>query len=87
MRGKLFLIDGLIVPGNSGGPVLLPAGESFGQNLTGGQFAIRMTQNNRIIGIVSSINGPSGLTFAYSSDYIDELIESVLKATSSKPGN
>jgi len=87
VRGKLFLIDGLIVPGNSGGPVLLPAGELFGQDLTSGKFQIRMTQKNRIIGIVSSGLGPSGLTYAYSSDYIDELIKSLLKTTSSKPVN
>lgn len=87
VRGKLLLIDGLIVPGNSGGPVLLPAGQSFGQDLTSGLFQIRMTKNNRIIGIVSSGLGPSGLSYAYSSDYIHELIESLMKATSSKPGS
>jgi len=87
VKGKLFLIDGLIVPGNSGGPVLLPAGQSFGQDSTSGLFQMRMTQNNRIIGIVSSGLGPSGLTFAYSSDYIDELIKSLLKTASNKPSN
>jgi hypothetical protein len=86
LRGKLLLVDGLIVPGNSGGPVLLPAGESFGQDSTSGQFQIRMTKNNRIIGIVSGTLGPSGLSVAYSSDYADELIEFLLKGTSGKPG-
>jgi hypothetical protein len=84
LRGKLLLVDGLIVPGNSGGPVLLPAGESFGRDSTTGQFQIRMTTSNRIIGIVSSILGPSGLSIAYSSDYIDELIEALLKRSGTK---
>jgi len=86
LRGKLLLVDGLIVPGNSGGPVLLPAGESFGRDSITGQFQIRMTKSNRIIGIVSSTLGPSGLSVAYSSDYIDELIEVLLKRNEAKPG-
>ena len=86
LRGKLLLVDGLIVPGNSGGPVLLPAGESFGHDSTTGQFQIRMTKSNRIIGIVSGTLGPSGLSVAYSSDYADELVEVLLKHNGAKPG-
>lgn len=85
LRGKLLLVDGLIVPGNSGGPVLLPAGLSFGRDSTTGLFQIRMTKSNRIIGIISTILGPSGLSVAYSSDYIDELIGTLLKSTRTKP--
>ncbi len=48
-------------------------------------FKIRMTKSNRIIGIVSGTLGPSGLSVAYSSDYIDELIEVLLKSTRTKP--
>jgi hypothetical protein len=85
VRGKLLLIDGLIVPGNSGGPVVLPAGGRFGHDSASGKFQIRMSNSSRIIGVVSSILGPSGLSIAYSTDYVNELIESLLKTTSSKP--
>jgi hypothetical protein len=77
VRGKLFLIDGLIVGGNSGGPVMLPAGPILGFDPVSKQSVIRTTQQNRILGIVSSGWAQSGLVFAYSGDYVKPLMESL----------
>jgi hypothetical protein len=73
VRGKLLLVDGLIVPGNSGGPLLLPAGGTLGQD-TAGTLQIRHRGNSRIVGIISSVLGPSGLANAYGTDYILETL-------------
>ena len=77
IRGKLFLIDGLIVGGNSGGPVLLPAGGAFGVDPATGVSALRFTKDNRILGIVSSGWAEAGLAIAYSGDYVLPLIDAL----------
>jgi hypothetical protein len=78
--GKLLVVDGLIVPGNSGGPVILPSELKVRREPDSNQlqFADKQTQNY-VIGIVSMGLGASGLTLVYSSDYILELIENFVR--------
>jgi S1-C subfamily serine protease len=75
VEGKLLIIDGLIVGGNSGGPVILPAGVRFKFDEKSGYKYSKGPQENLVIGIVSSTLGASGINVVYSSDYIKELIE------------
>ena len=76
-EGKFLLVDGLIVPGNSGGPVVL----------VGGVFTRRDPKTNQleftdkpipnyVVGIVSTGLGQSGLTIVLSSDYLLDLLDS-----------
>jgi len=76
MEGKFLLIDGLIVGGNSGGPVVLPSELAIRRNPKTNkvEFGSEM-KKNYVIGIVSSALGPSGLSVCLSSDYILEMIE------------
>lgn len=68
LHGKLILIDGYIVGGNSGGPVFTPRYISATDAKTkSGQF-------NYIIGIVSSVYNNTGVSLIYSADYIKDLI-------------
>ena len=79
LEGKLLIIDGLIVPGNSGGPVLLPAVVKTRINPETGKFEHWPTPSyNQVIGILSANFGPSGLSVSYSSDYIVEMIDNML---------
>lgn len=83
VEGKLLLVDGLIVGGNSGGPVILPYGIKTRVNPETGQFEyLKEPIKNLVIGIVSSVLGPSGLSIAFSSDYIGELIDLYIDETS-----
>jgi len=74
VRGKLLLIDGLLVPGNSGGPVILPGAGAIGTDPKTGLVTIKSAGSSKILGVVSAGLGPSGLAYAYSTDYINELI-------------
>jgi hypothetical protein len=74
-RGKLLLIDGLLVGGNSGGPIVLPGVGAQGVDLETGQIKVRMSGSSRIIGIVSNKTSPDGLVIAFSSDYVRSLID------------
>jgi hypothetical protein len=76
IEGMILAIDGLIVGGNSGGPVVLPVETKIRRDPKTKQlqFATEATKNY-VIGIVSSVLGPSGVNIAYSSDYIKDLIE------------
>ena len=64
-RGKLFLIDGLLVGGNSGGPIVLPGVGAHGVDLETGQTKARISGSSRIIGIVSNKTSPDGLVIAF----------------------
>ena len=69
---KYFLVDGLIIPGNSGGPVLSPIINTFYEN---GQIYYQDPPiQNRILGIVSYIKPNTGICTVYAADYILELI-------------
>jgi S1-C subfamily serine protease len=85
IKGKLLVIDGLIVGGNSGGPVLLPSEikSRLDPNTNQVQFTAEPVRNF-VIGIVSSNLGPSGVNIAFSSDYILEVIDLFLSENYTK---
>jgi len=86
--GKLLIIDGLIVPGNSGGPVLLPSVIKTRINPeTGGWEHWNKPCDNQVIGILSGNFGPSGLSYSYSSDYIVEAIDNFLSRKGLHPAS
>jgi len=79
LSGKLLIVDGLIMPGNSGGPVVIasviktridPKTKKF-QHWT-------QPSNNQVIGILTGGFGSSGLSYSYCSDYIVETIDQFL---------
>ena len=76
IEGKILAIDGLIVGGNSGGPVVLPIETKVRRDPKTKQlqFGTEATKSF-VIGTVSSVLGPSGVNIAYSSDYVQDLIE------------
>jgi S1-C subfamily serine protease len=79
IEGKILAVDGLIVGGNSGGPVVLPIETKVRRDPKSNQlqFATEATKNY-VIGIVSGVLGSSGVSIVYSSDYVRELIEQYL---------
>ena len=84
--GKLLIIDGLIVPGNSGGPVLLPSVIKTRINPKSGALEHwTKPSKNQVIGILSGNFGPSGLSYSYSSDYIVEAIDKFLAREGLRP--
>lgn len=86
LEGKLLIIDGLIVPGNSGGPVLLPSLIKTRINpVTGKWEHWTKPSDNQVIGILSGNFGRSGLSFSFSSDYIVEVIDDVLSREGLRP--
>ena len=72
-EGKIFIVDGLIIPGNSGGPVLIPK-ETIWRTINGQEMHYSPGQN-AIIGIVSNIFNGTGLTTVFSSDNILEVFQ------------
>ena len=86
LEGKLLIIDGLIVPGNSGGPVLLPSVIKTRINPETGKWEHwTKPSDNQVIGILSGNFGPSGLSFSFSSDYIVEAIDNFLSQEGLRP--
>jgi len=71
--GKYFLVDGLIIGGNSGGPVVSPKDVRF-KILNDGLEYVRGLPNV-IIGIVSSGIPGTGISTIYSSDHILEVVK------------
>jgi Trypsin-like peptidase domain len=85
-EGKILILDGLIVPGNSGGPVVLAGGPRFKHDPVSGQLETSTRDiKNYVIGIVSSTLGGSGLAIVYSSDYILALLDDISKTTPHLP--
>lgn len=85
IEGKIILLDGLIVGGNSGSPVIVPAEiKSRVDPQTGSLQWTKEPTKNLVIGIVSS--AWPGLAVVYSSDYILELIDLHQKEANEKPG-
>lgn len=75
LDGKFLVIDGLIVNGNSGGPVVLVGGVRVGRDANTNQ--LQFTSHpipNYVIGVVSYALG-GGLTVVVSSDYLFDLLE------------
>jgi hypothetical protein len=84
-EGKILLLDGLIVGGNSGSPVVLPAEIKSRVNPQTKQLErTKEPTENLVIGIVASGWSSAGLAVAYSSDYIMELIDLYLKEINNK---
>ena len=77
-KGKLLLIDGLIAPGNSGGPVVLPGAGAIGVDPKTGLLQIKSAGSSLIIGIVSNKTSDDGLVIAFATDYIRNLIDSLV---------
>ena len=75
VKGKLIIVDGLIVGGNSGSPVVLPSEIRFKLDEKSGFQYTKGPLENIVLGIVSSKLGNSGISIVYSSDYIKELID------------
>ena len=74
-KGKFLIVDGLIVPGNSGGPVVLVGGYRWGRNPQTNALGVSSEPvRNFVIGVVSATLGPSGLSVAVSSDYLLDLM-------------
>jgi hypothetical protein len=80
LRGKLILVDGLIVGGNSGGPIVLPSSGIWGRDPKTGETVMGHGGSSKVWGIVSSGVTPAGLSWAYATDYITSLIEVFLKS-------
>jgi hypothetical protein len=80
LTGKLLIIDGLIVPGNSGGPVILPSiiKTRINPETNEWEYMKKPTQN-LVVGVLAGGFGSSGLSYSYSSDYIVETIIQFLK--------
>jgi S1-C subfamily serine protease len=72
-EGKIFIVDGLIISGNSGGPVVMS------QEVTwisvNGEYAALKNPQNLILGIVSNSYSNTGLTVVFSSNHIREVIK------------
>lgn len=72
-EGKFFLVDGLIVGGNSGGPIVHPRQRKY--KVEKGQLSYTKDEiPNLVFGIVSYTLTDTGISVIYSSDHILELI-------------
>lgn len=79
LKGKIILIDGIFVPGNSGGPIFVPRGRrEFTERETNKIMQANESIPNFIIGIQSQSLTPAGISFAFSSEYITELINDII---------
>lgn len=77
LDGKFLIVDGLIVPGNSGGPVLLAGGIRVARDAKTNQLEFSsIPVKNLVIGIVS-LGLRGGLTAVVSSDYVLDLLKSI----------
>lgn len=76
LQGKIIIVDGVLVPGNSGGPVVVPAETKVRVNPKTKQFEYSLPPaENFVVGIVSSIFDNAGLAIVFSSDYILEMLD------------
>jgi hypothetical protein len=77
VEGKFLVVDGLIVPGNSGGPVVLVGGVRVSRDQQSNKLLFTDKPiPNFAIGVVSALLDGSGLSIVVSSDYLDELMKS-----------
>lgn len=79
IQGKFLVVDGLIVNGNSGGPVVLVGGVRSRRDPKSNQ--LQFTDKpipNYVVGVVSAGLGPSGLTVVVSCDYLFDLLPPVV---------
>jgi hypothetical protein len=81
LEGKFLVVDGLIVPGNSGGPVVLMGGSRYRVDpVSHGVQGTTEPIKNYVAGVVSLALG-GGLTAVVSSDYLLELLQSATAAS------
>lgn len=73
--GRIFLVDGNIIIGNSGGPIV--TGKQPTYAAAGGYLVTESyrEKGNVVIGIVSQGMGNTGINIIYGCDYIFELLE------------
>lgn len=72
-EGKFFLVDGLIIGGNSGGPIVHPKERKY--KVENGQLAYTQGEiPNLIFGIVSFGLANTGISVIYSCDHIIEVL-------------
>jgi hypothetical protein len=77
LDGKFLVVDGLIVQGNSGGPVVLAGGTRIRHDPKTNQLQFSTESiKNYVAGVVSFGLG-GGLTVVVSSDYLFELLQSL----------
>lgn len=76
--GKIFLVDGNIIGGNSGGPIILGRQPVYA---TGGSIVTEdyKARGNVIVGIVSQGKPNTGINIIYGCDYIKELIKDYIR--------
>jgi len=86
LTGKLLIIDGLIVPGNSGGPVILPSiiKTRINPDTQQWEYMTKPTEN-LVVGVLAGGFDSSGLSYSYSSDYVVETINQFLKKRNWEP--
>ena len=78
LDAKVLVVDGLIVPGNSGGPVVLPSDLKMRRDPKTKELQFATAQaDNFVVGVVSMDLGDSGLTVCFSTDYVIELVDSL----------
>ncbi len=79
--GKLILLDGTLVNGNSGGPIILPRGKREITIKDSNQIKFN-TQSipNFIIAIQSQSFLKAGISIAFSAEYIRELIDDMIQS-------
>jgi S1-C subfamily serine protease len=77
LTGTLILVDGFVLPGNSGGPVVVANDLKLRRNSTTNAVEVANPQmKNFIVGIVSmSLSETSGLTLVYGADYVAEVVD------------
>jgi hypothetical protein len=86
VSGSIMLVDGLLVPGNSGSPVVLANELKSRREPTTNQLQWATIQSkNYIIGMASLACGNSGLTLVFGADYILDAISQFAKLRAHKP--
>lgn len=71
---KFFLVDGKIINGNSGGPVIVPRNHKL-LSMRNTDTYRTLEVDNHVIGIVASGRLDSGIYIIYACDYAKEIIE------------
>jgi len=80
LKGKIILLDGTLVLGNSGGPVVLPRGRRERTNSDTGRVEFtNISIDNLVVGVQSQSFTKAGISVAFSSEYILELIDTIFK--------
>jgi hypothetical protein len=72
ISGKIFLVDGNIIGGNSGGPIV--TGRQSVTRSGGASSSGQMQMKNVVIGVVSQGIARTGINIIYGCDYIFELL-------------